>query len=187
MLAHLQAQTWNASELARSMKTQEATAQRYLDILTGSFMIRQLQPWFENLGKRLVKAPKVYFRDTGLLHALLRLRTDRELRSYPRLGFSWEGFALEEVIRRFDADRDSYFYGTHGGAELDLLIVRGGKRYGFEMKYVDAPSTTKSMHVALEDLRLEHLWVIYPGTRPFRLKERMTAFPLSGLGTLDLD
>lgn len=184
MAAHIQAQTWNAAELARSMKTQEGTAQRYLDVLTGSFMVRQLQPWFENLGKRLVKAPKVYFRDTGLLHALLRLRTERELQTYPRLGSSWEGFAIEEVIRRLDADRDAYFYRTHGGAELDLLIVRGGRRYGFEMKYADAPATTKSMHVALEDLRLERLWVIYPGRRAFALSKKISALPLSQLSTL---
>jgi len=186
MAAHLQAQTWNASELARSMKTQEGTAQRYLDILSGSFMVRRLQPWFENLGKRLVKAPKVYFRDTGLLHALLRLRNQQELQGYPRLGFSWEGFAIEEVIRRLDADRDAYFYKTHGGAELDLLIVRGGRRYGFEMKYVDAPVATKSMHVALEDLRLERLWVIYPGLRTFPLSKKIVALPLERLNALAL-
>lgn len=186
MIAHLQAQTWNASELARSMKTQEATAQRYLDILTGSFMVRQLQPWYANLGKRLVKSPKIYFRDTGLLHALLRLRDARELQSYPKLGFSWEGFAIEEVIRHVDADRDAYFYGTHGGAELDLLVVRGSRRYGFEMKYVDAPVTTKSMHIVLDDLRLEKLWVIYPGARPFHLSEKIMALPLSELRSLRL-
>jgi len=186
MAAHLQAQTWNASDLARSMKTQEGTAQRYLDVLTGSFMLRQLQPWSGNLGKRLVKAPKIYFRDTGLLHALLRLRTQSELQTYPRLGFSWEGFAIEEVIRRLDGDRDAYFYKTHGGAELDLLIERGGRRYGFEMKYADAPTTTKSMHVVLEDLRLEHLWVIYPGSRVFRLSEKITAWPLSRIAALDI-
>ncbi len=186
MSAHLQGQTWNAARLARSMKTQEGTAQRYLDILTGSFMLRQLQPWFENLGKRLVKAPKVYFRDTGLLHALLRLRTERELQTHPGLGFSWEGFAIEEVIRRLDADRDAYFYRTHGGAELDLLIVRGGRRYGFEMKYLDSPTTTKSMHVALEDLRLERLWVIYPGSRAFSLSKKIVALPLADIPTLEL-
>ncbi|MFH2204403.1 MAG: ATP-binding protein [Elusimicrobiota bacterium] len=184
MAAHLQGQTWNAAALARSMKTQEATAQRYLDILTGSYMIRQLQPWFENLGKRLVKAPKLYFRDTGLLHALLRLRTARELQSHPALGFSWEGFALEEVIRHLDADRDAYFYKTHGGAELDLLVVRGGRRYGFEMKYVDSPTTTKSMHVVMKDLRLKHLWVVYPGTRTFELAKRISALPLAQMSTL---
>ncbi len=186
MAAHLQGQTWNASELARSMKTQEGTAQRYLDVLTGSFMLRQLQPWFGNLGKRLVKAPKIYFRDTGLLHALLRLRTQGELRTYPRLGFSWEGFAIEEVIRRLDADRDCYFYKTHGGAELDLLIERGGRRYGFEMKYADAPATTKSMHVVMEDLGLAHLWVIYPGSRVYKLSEKITAWPLDRIAGLEL-
>lgn len=186
MAAHLQAQSWNASDLARSMKTQEATAQRYLDILTGSYMLRQLPPWFENLGKRLVKAPRIYFRDTGLLHALLRLRDERELEAYPQLGFSWEGFAIEEVIRRLDADRDAYFYRTHAGAELDLMITRGGRRYGFEMKYADAPTMTKSMRVVLEDLRLEHLWVVFPGRRSFRLAEKVTALPLAQVSALDL-
>lgn len=149
-------------------------------------MVRQLQPWFQNLGKRLVKAPKVYFRDTGVLHALLRLRTESELQTFPQLGFSWEGFAIEEVIRRLDADRDAYFYATHGGAELDLLITRGGRRYGFEMKYADAPTTTKSMHVVLEDLHLAHLWVIHPGNQAYLLSERITALPLSRMDTLVL-
>lgn len=186
MLAHLQAQLWNAADLARSMKTQEDTARRYLDILTGSFMVRQLPPWFENLGKRLVKAPKVYFRDTGLLHALLGLRTERELMHYPRLGFSWEGFAVDAILRHLDADRDAYFYKTHGGAELDLLIARGGRRYGFEVKYADSPSTTKSMHIAMEDLHLERLWVVYPGTRAFPLSHKLDALPLSQLDSLKL-
>lgn len=186
MAAHIQAQTWNASDLARSMKTQEATAQRYLDILTGSFMLRQLPPWFENLGKRLVKAPKVYFRDTGVLHALLRLRNERELQTFPRLGFSWEGFAIEQVIGRLEAERDAYFYRTHGGAELDLLVLRGGKRHGFEMKHTDAPAMTKSMGVALEDLRLDHLWVLYPGEKTYRLSKKVTALPVTRLDELSV-
>jgi predicted AAA+ superfamily ATPase len=186
MLAHVQAQTWNAAELARSMKTQEATAQRYLDILTGSFMIRQLPPWYENLGKRLVKASKIYFRDTGLLHTLLRLKDHRDLENYPKLGFSWEGFAIEEVIRHLDADRDAFFYKTHAGAELDLLIVRGNRRYGFEMKYADAPTATKSMHVAIKDLHLTGLWVIFPGTHIYRISDKITAYPLRHLKQLAL-
>lgn len=186
MLTHVQAQTWNSADLARSMGTQEDTARRYLDILTGSFMIRQLPPWFENVGKRLVKAPKVYFRDTGLLHALLGLRTERELSTYSRLGFSWEGFAIEEIVRRLDAEREAYFYKTHGGAELDLLIVRGGRRYGFEIKYSDAPAPTRSMHVALEDLGLAKLWVVHPGSRRYRLTARIEALPLAEIGSLKI-
>lgn len=186
MLASVQAQTWNSADLARSMGVKEDTARRYLDILTGSFMIRQLQPWFENIGKRIVKAPKAYFRDTGLLHALLGLKTERQLLDYPRLGFSWEGFAIEQIIRHFDADREAYFYKTHGGAELDLMILRGGKRYGFEIKYADAPSTTRSMHVAIEDLGLERLWIIYPGSRRYRLSDAIEALPLSDVASLAL-
>jgi uncharacterized protein len=186
MLSHLQGQIWNSADLARSMGTQEDTARHYLDILTGSYMIRQLQPWFENIGKRIVKTPKVYFRDTGLLHALLGLRTERQLLGYPRLGFSWEGFAIEQIIRRFDADRESYFYKTHGGAELDLLLLRGGRRYGFEIKYADAPSTTRSMHVAIEDLKLNKLWVVYPGTRPYHLSDKIQALPINDIATLSM-
>jgi len=187
MLAHLQAQTWNSADLARSMGTQEDTARHYLDILTGSYMIRQLQPWFENIGKRIVKAPKVYFRDTGLLHALLGLRTERQIQGYPRMGFSWEGFAIEQIIRRFDAERESYFYKTHGGAELDLLILRGGRRYGFEIKYADAPSTTRSMHVAIDDLKLDRLYVVHPGSRSYRLAEKIQSLPLAEVVSLVLN
>lgn len=184
MLAHLHAQRWNSADLARSMRTQEDTARRYLDILTGSFMLRQLQPWFENTGKRLVKSPKVYFRDTGLLHALLGVRSAADLRRHPRLGFSWEGFALEQVIRSAQADHESYFYATHSGAELDLLIVRGGKRQGFEFKYADAPKATRSMHEVIKDLRLTRLWVVYPGSRDYPLGERIHAVPLASLGKI---
>jgi predicted AAA+ superfamily ATPase len=178
MLAHLHGQHWNASELARSMSVQEPTARRYLDILSGSYMVRQLMPWFENTGKRLIKAPKIYLRDSGILHALLGLRTSDEIESHPKLGFSWEGFALEEIIRITSADRDAYFYGTHGGAELDLLLMRGGKRYGFEFKFADAPSATKSMHGVMADLQLEQLWVIYPGERQYPLAPRIQTLPL---------
>ena len=179
MLAHLHGQVWNASELARSMGTQEATAKRYLDILTGSFMVRSLQPWFENVGKRLVKSPKIYIRDSGLLHSLLSLRSRKELLQHPKLGVSWEGFALEEIIRLLEADRDAFYYRTHGGAELDLLITRGGRRYGFEFKFADAPGTTKSMHAVMEDLRLEHLWIVYPGERAYKLTEKISTLPLA--------
>jgi hypothetical protein len=178
MLAHLHGQLWNAAELARALGSKEDTARRYLDILTGAFMIRQLPAWFENIGKRLVKAPKVYFRDTGVLHVLLGLRTYDEVMSHPKQGFSWEGFALEQVIRLARADRDAFFYKTHGGAELDLLLIRGGKRYGLEFKYVDAPRTTRAMHIVIEDLQLEKLWVVYPGDTAYALHENIEVVPL---------
>lgn len=181
MLAHWHGQTWNASELARSLDTRQDTARHYLDILCGAFMIRQLPPWFENVGKRLVKSPKIYFRDTGLLHTLLGLRDLGQVSSHPRLGFSWEGFALEEVLFRLKAGQDAYFYKTHGGAELDLYIMRGGKRYGFEFKYQDAPRPTKSMHGVLEDLRLDQLFVVYPGSKSYALDDRITAMPLNSI------
>jgi len=181
MLAHWHGQTWNASELARSLDTRQDTARRYLDILCGAFMIRQLPPWFENAGKRLVKSPKIYFRDTGLLHTLLGLRNLDQVSSHPRLGFSWEGFALEEVLCKLKADRDAYFYKTHGGAELDLLVMRGGKRYGFEFKFQDAPRPTKSMHVVLEDLALDRLFVVYPGSKSYALGECIATMPLDSV------
>jgi predicted AAA+ superfamily ATPase len=179
MLAHLHGQVWNSADLARAMGVKEDTARHYLDILTGAFMIRQLPPWFENTGKRVVKAPKVYFRDTGLLHALLGMKSLEQLLAYPRFGFSWEGFAMEEVIQILQADRDSYFYKTHGGAELDLLVVRGGRRYGFEFKFEDRPRVIRSMHEVMRDLKLTQLWVIYSGDRAYSLGERLEALPLA--------
>jgi hypothetical protein len=181
MLAHWHGQTWNASELARALDTRQATARHYLDILCGAFMIRQLPPWFENLGKRMVKAPKIYFRDSGLLHALLGLRNGDQVMAHPRLGFSWEGFALEEVLGRLRADRDAFFYKTHGNAELDLFVSREGKRFGFEFKFQDAPRTTKAMRVAMEDLQLTKLYVVFPGTQQFFLDERIEAVPLGAV------
>lgn len=181
MLTHLHGHNWNAADLARSMGVKEDTTRRYLDILTGVFMIRQLLPWLENTGKRLVKAPKVYFRDSGLLHVLLGLKTRADVQSHPKLGLSWEGFAVEEVIRLAQAERDAYFYKTHGGAELDLLLFRNGKRYGFECKYDAAPRSTRSMHVVMEDLRLEQLWVLYPGETSYLLSEQIRVLPLTQL------
>lgn len=181
MLAHYHGQVWNAAELARAMGVKEDTARHYLDILTGAFMARQLPPWFENTGKRVVKAPKVYLRDTGLLHALLNLKTVEEVWSHPRFGFSWEGFAMEQVIGAAQAEPDAYFYRTHAGAELDLLIVRGGKRYGFEFKFEDAPKPTRSMHVAMEDLKLNRIWVVHGGERATPLAEGISTLPLGGI------
>jgi len=181
MLAHLHGGSLNAAELGRALDLDQKTATRYVDILCGAFLVRRLPPWFENTGKRLVKAPKIYVRDTGLLHALLGLRTPTEVRSHPRLGASWEGFALEHAINCFNAERDAYFWGTHGGAELDLLINRGGAKIGFEFKFTESPSTTKSMRVAMTDLKLKRLFVVYPGTRRFELDDNIVALPLTGL------
>jgi predicted AAA+ superfamily ATPase len=157
----------------------QKTVAQYVDILTGAFLVRRLPPWFVNTGKRVVKAPKVYLRDTGVLHALLGLRDSTEVLSHPRFGYSWEGFALEQVIRFLGAERDAYFWATHGGAELDLVVSRGGRTYGFECTY--APGTTKSMRVALADLGLERLFIVYPGVRRFDLDERITALPVAQL------
>ncbi len=180
MLAHFHGQTWNASELARSMDARPSTVNRYRDLLVGAFMVRLLPPWFENLGKRLVKSPKVYLRDSGMLHFLLGLEEMAELVVHPRYGASWEGFALEQTLLAH-GERDAYFYATQRGAELDLMLLRRGRRWGFEFKCTDAPRTTKSMHVAIQDLRLEHLWVVYPGDLRYPLTDRITALPLQAV------
>jgi predicted AAA+ superfamily ATPase len=180
MLAHYHGQTWNAADPARSMGVSEPTVRRYLDHLTNAFMVRQLQPWHENLGKRQVKAPKIYFRDTGLLHALAGIRSLPDLLAHPRSGASWEGFALEQVLRVAQPD-EAYFWATHTGAELDLLLFKDGKRIGVEFKRIDAPRLTPSMRVALHDLGLERLYVVYPGTRRYAIDERVEAVPLAAL------
>ena len=177
MLAHYHGQIWNASELSRSLGETHTTVKRHLDILTGALMVRQLQPWHENLGKRQVKSPKVYLRDTGLLHALLGVPSFRALEGHPKVGASWEGFAVEEAIRAV-GERNAYFWATQAGAELDLLVIAGGDRYGVEVKYSDAPGLTKSMRIARDDLRLKRLFVVYPGTESYDLDERTTVVPV---------
>jgi len=146
-------------------------------------MIRVLPPWFENLKKRQVKAPKIYIRDSGLLHSLLRISTLADLQGHPKVGASWEGFALEHVLTVFRT-RDAYFWATHAGAELDLMLTVAGKRYGFEFKYADAPGKTKSMAVAIHDLGLEHVWVVYPGEQAYPLDERISALPVTQVSDL---
>ncbi len=180
MLAHYHGGIWNAAEAARSLGTSQPTARRYLDLLTGLFLVRQLQPWHENLKKRQVKAPKVYVRDSGVLHALLGLATERELLSHPKVGLSWEGHAIEEALRAVRPD-GAYFWATHTGAELDLLLLVRGRRYGVEVKFQDAPRLTPSMRIALDDLDLRHLTVLYPGTRRYALERRVTVVPLTEL------
>ena len=180
MLAHSHGQIWNAADPARSLGVSEPTVRRHLDVLTQTFMVRQLQPWFENLGKRQVKAPKIYLRDTGLLHALMGTPSLGELLAHPRCGASWEGFALEQVLRVARPDQ-AFFWATHNGAELDLLLFKDGRRIGVEFKHVDAPRMTHSMHIALADLGLERLFVVYPGERRYRIEERVEAVPLAAL------
>lgn len=181
MVAHFHAQVLNVAELARALGSSEPTARRYLDILSGTYVVRQLPPWFENLKKRQVRSPKVYIRDSGLLHALLAISDPHSLQAHPKLGASWEGFCLEQILS-VSGDRNAYFWGTHGGAELDLLLLNK-RRLGFEFKYSEQPRSTKSMHVAVQDLALDHLYVVHPGSHRFPLDESITAIPLPDLIT----
>lgn len=182
MLAHYHGQVFNAAELGRALGTTAPTIRRYLDLLTSTFVVRQLSPWFENLGKRQVKSPKIYLTDSGLLHTLLGIDDYPELLRHPKIGASWEGFALVEVVRRLGlAWQDCYFWTAHTGGELDLLAMRGTRRLGFEFKRADAPRTTRSMHAAIENLKLDRLDVIYPGSRTYALGDRIRAVPLKHL------
>lgn len=183
MLAHYHGQTWNASELARSMGLSDKTVRSYLDILTGTFIVRQLQPWFENLGKRQVKSPKVYFRDSGLLHSLLGITDETSLLGHPKSGASWEGFAVEQVLQAL-RPAQAYFWGTYSGLELDLMFFQDGKRYGFEVKFNEAPTVTTSMRTAVKDLSLDHLWVVYPGTDEYPVEKNITTLPLMAVESM---
>jgi predicted AAA+ superfamily ATPase len=178
MLAHYHGQIWNAAELARALASSESTVRRYLDLLTGLFMVRQLPPWFENLGKRQVKAPKVYVRDTGLLHALLGINNRRDLELHPKVGASWEGYAVEEVLKALQPD-ETYFWATHNRAEIDLILFKRGRRIGIECKRADAPQLTVSMRIALTDLKLDELHVVYPGDKAYPLADRVQVAPLA--------
>ena len=182
MLAHWHGQLLNASELGRSFGVADTTVRRYLDILVGAFMVRAVPPWHANVGKRQVKAPRLYIRDSGLLHSLLGLEDQRQVSSHPKLGASWEGFAMEQVLRRLGARADeAFFWRTHTGAELDLLVGPESWRLGFEFKHTSAPKVTRSMRSALTDLGLERLTVVYPGDQSFPLADRVDAV---GLGRL---
>jgi uncharacterized protein len=176
MLAHYHGQQWNTSEVSRSLGESHPTVKRHLDVLSESFMVRQLQPWFENLGKRQVKSPRIFLRDAGLLHSLLGVDSFSALEGHPKLGASWEGFVIEEVIRAL-GDRNVYLWSTPAGAELDLLVMAAGHRYGVEVKYSSAPGLSKSMRIAAEDLGLKHLYVAYPGTESYQLNEKTTVIP----------
>ena len=180
MLAHYHGQTWNASEASRSFGVSDMTVRRYLDILEGVFMIRVLQPWYANIHKRQVKSPKIYFRDSGLLHTLLGIHSELDLYTHPKTGASWEGYAIEETIKAVRPD-EAYFWGTHNGAELDLLLLKDGKRIGVECKRKDAPRLTPSMKIAMEDLQLDRLIVFYPGQRAYSLAEWIDVMPLTRL------
>jgi predicted AAA+ superfamily ATPase len=182
MLSHYHGQTWNASEFARSFGVADTTVRNYLDVLTSALVIRQLQPWHENISKRQVKAPKIYLADSGLLHTLLNLRTLADLEGHPKVGASWEGFAMGQVICRLEARGDEcYFWATHGGAELDLLVIRGRKRLGFEFKRTSSPSITPSMRSALTDLKLHSLCIIHAGEMTFQLGKKIQAIALTRL------
>ena len=180
MLAHYHGNILNAEELSRSLGINNKKVRHYLDILTSTFMIRQLQPWWENISKRQVKSPKIYFRDSGLLHYLLDIEELNSLNHHPKVGASWEGFAMEELIRCLHIEQEQcYFWATHQQAELDLLLFHKGKRLGFEFKYSDAPNLTKSMKIACEDLNLDQLTVIYPGTKSYPLGDKVMVMNLS--------
>ncbi|MCY3775629.1 MAG: DUF4143 domain-containing protein [Candidatus Aminicenantes bacterium] len=178
MIAHYHGQVWNSTELARALGANQHTARRYLDILAGAFMVRVLPPWVPNLRKRQVKSPKVYLRDTGLLHSLLGVTSEQDLAGHPKVGASFEGFAIEQLLAAL-ATGNVYFWATHAGAELDLLFTRSGRYYGVEVKLADAPRTTKSMRVAIADLQLQHLWIVYPGNETYSLDDRITVLPVS--------
>lgn len=180
MLSHVHGQTLNASELGASLGVSHPTARGYLDVLTGVFMVRQLPPWFSNLGKRLVKSPKIYLRDAGVFHTLQGIRTRRELDLHPKLGASWEGFALEEVLSH-TGDRDACFWAQHGRAELDLVVGRGQHRFGFEFKVDDAPRPSRSVHAAIEALNLRHCWIVHPGAHSYDVAARVSVLSLRDL------
>jgi len=182
MLAHYHGQIWNASEFARSFGVTNKTVNHYLDVLTSAFVVSTLQPWHENLKKRQVKAPKVYFTDTGLLHALLRLTNRTDLDSHPKVGASWEGFVIQQVIRRLGVGpAEHFFWATHAGAELDLLVVRGRRRWGFEVKRTSAPAITPSMKTALQDLKLQRLFVVHAGEHSFNMTKKIRAVAVADL------
>jgi len=180
LLAHYHGQVWNAAEAARALEVTENTARRYVDLLQDLFMVRLLQPWFANIGKRQIKSPKVYIRDSGLLHSLLGIRTEQDMLLHPRSGASWEGYAIEEIIKATNPD-EVFFWGTHSGAELDLLMIKDGKRIGVECKRMDAPRLTPSMRIALHDLGLSKMLVIYPGLKPYQLADHIQVVPFTTL------
>jgi len=186
MIAHCHGSIWSAADPARSLGIGESTVRRYLDQFTGLLVVRQLQPWHENLTKRQVKSPKVYIRDSGLLHVLLGIRTEKDLLAHPKSGASWEGYAVEQVLNELEPDQ-AYFWATHQGAELDLLLFKDGRRLGVEIKRTDAPAITPSMRSALADLKLEQLIVLYPGSQMYELESRVRVLPISALASATIE
>ncbi len=182
MLAHYHGQTWNGARIARSIDVSESTVRRYVDALSDALVVRQLRPWFTNISKRQVKSPRVYIRDSGLLHRLLGISTMYDLERSPMLGASWEGMVVEQILTRF-ASADPTYWSTHGGAELDLRLETDGRVLGFEIKRTAQPAVTKSMHIALADLELDHLFVVYAGPHRFALTDRITAIGAADLLT----
>ena len=182
MMSHYHGQVWNSSELGRAFGVAHTTVRGYLNLLTDTFVVRQLPPWTENIGKRVVKSPKVYVADSGLLHTLLGIEKPADLTSHPKVGASFEGFALEQVIRRLELrPREAFFWATHSGAELDLLVVRGRRRLGFEFKRTDAPRMTRSMMVSIDTLGLDRIDVVHAGSQEFRMHDKVRAVPMQGL------
>jgi len=180
MLAHYHGQIWNSSEFGRSFGVADTTVRNYLDLLTSALVIRQLQPWHENISKRQVKSPKIYISDSGILHTLLGLKTMNDIEGHPKVGASWEGFVLEQLIRRLNVlPEECFFWATHGGAELDLLVIRGRHRYGFEIKRTSSPSMTPSIRSALKDLRLKQIDLIHAGDETFPLDKKVRAVAMS--------
>jgi len=180
MIARCHGSIWNAADPARSLGIGESTVRRYLDLLTSLLVVRQLQPWHANLAKRQVKAPKVYVRDSGLLRVLLGIPTEKDLLAHPKSGASWEGYAVEQVLSKVEPDH-AYFWATHQRAELDLLLFKDGCRLGVEIKRMDAPTLTPSMRIALTDLSLDKLIVLYPGSEAYELEPRVRVMPISSL------
>jgi len=178
MLAHYHGQIWNSAEFARAMGVSQATIRRYLDLLTDAFMIRQLQPWHANIHKRQVKSPKIYLRDSGLLHQLLGIQGQNDLLTHPKIGASWEGYVIEEMLSVLPSQQ-AYFWATHQGAEIDLIFTINQQRHGIECKRADAPKMTPSIRRALEDLQLAKVTIIYPGSKPYRLTESVEVLPLA--------
>jgi len=185
MLIHYHGQIWNASEIGNSMGLSHTTTRKYIDILSGVYMVRQLQPYFNNPNKRLIKSPKIYLRDSGIFHSFLNVSKFTGLLNHPKLGSSWEGFAIEQVLKTF-GEKEAYFWGTYAGAELDLLLIKENNRYGFEFKCNDAPKLTKSMQIAINELKLTKLWVIYPGNEQYSLTDNCECIPLSHINNIKL-
>ena len=181
MLAHYHGQTWNSSEIGRSLGVSDKTVRSYLDVLTQTYMVRQLCPWFENVAKRQVKAPRVYFRDSGLLHYLLSLEDYDTVTTHPKLGASWEGFALEQILR-ICRPGQAFYWSVHQGAEVDLLLFASGRRLGVEVKFAEQPKLTRSMRTAIGDLRLDELRIVIPGMEAYPLAEKISVHGLSRVG-----